>query len=236
MPDKHPTADNNNRQQQQQTTTATTITNNRQVSDLTNANMCNHARTIASNNNGRQHQQQQQWQQQTTADNKQVVDLMNANTCSHACAIAGNACPNDATYKLGRGGDISIALPLQSCGVNNTPYTGAFECAPSNIPSRNTGNIPTSRNIPSNVVNNPTRNTRNTYASTKIPFGNCSEIPSNSSGITRNIPTHINFMCYVECPKFPGHWTQNRYATDKNTAVPITQHPSQEKQQKYGIE
>jgi hypothetical protein len=131
--------------------------------------------------------------------------------CSHAHAVAGNACPNDATYIHGRGGDVPVALPLlsgtkkmdidvtvhnplQSCVVNNTPYTDAFECAPRNIPSRKAGNIPTSRNIPSNVVNNPTRN-MSTDAPTKIPFGNCSEIPSKSSGITRIIPTHTSIPC-----------------------------------------
>jgi hypothetical protein len=119
----------------------------------------------------------------------------------------GNACLNDATYIFGRGGDIPVALPLlsgakttdinvivhnpfQLCVANNMPYTGTFECAPRNIPSSNTGNIPTSRNIPSNVVNNPTRKMSND-ASTKIPFGNCSKIPSSSSGTTRNIPTFV---------------------------------------------
>jgi hypothetical protein len=116
--------------------------------------------------------------------------------CSHTCAVAGNANTNDATYILGRGADVPVALPLlsgtekmdidvtvhnllQLCVVNNTPYTGTFECAVRNTPSRNTENIPASRNIPSDVVNNPTRN-MSTDASTKIPFGNFSKRTSNS--------------------------------------------------------
>jgi hypothetical protein len=114
---------------------------------------------------------QQQQQTTTTADNRQVSDLMNTNMCNHALEIADNTCPNNATYTLGRRGDISVTLPLlsgakitdinetvyhplQLCVANNMLYTGAYNRAPRNIPSSNTGNIPTSRNIVSNVANN----------------------------------------------------------------------------------
>jgi hypothetical protein len=116
--------------------------------------------------------------------------------CSHACAVAENTCPKDATYTLRGGGDVLVTLsrlagtkmtdigavvnnPFQLSVANNMPHINDFECVSRNIPSSNSENIPTSRNILRNVVDNPTWNMSND-TSTKFPFGNSSKRTSNS--------------------------------------------------------
>jgi hypothetical protein len=63
-----------------------------------------------------------------------------------------------------------INNPFHLSVANNMPHINDFECASRNIPSSNSENIPTSRNILRNVVDNSTWNMSND-TSTKFPFG-----------------------------------------------------------------